>query len=249
VTAEKIIKYDIGTAHQYKIRQLKAAEEAESQYWKDSDLSLANAAVKPVEMTFAREIIEEYEWLGCMAAVNFFAYGIFFGEICGGVTVFGQEYAENLGVWDKYGYTGKIILLNRGVCLHWTPKNTGSKLIMDSVKQLPDKYEVITCTVDHLAGEIGTIYQACNFHYVGSMRKSRDRVGLMLNGKLYNSRAIRQKFGHQRKKEILALHPDAEFVKQKSKDRYFLFRGCKRTRKAHLKAIEHIVKPYPKRKE
>ena len=122
--------YDVGVAHQYKRRQEKALEEAADQYWKDADLTLANAVVREVDLPFARKIIEEYEWLGCMAAVNFWAYGIFFGDVCGGVVVFGQEYTENLGVWDKYDFTGKIILLNRGVCLHWTPKNTGSKLIM-----------------------------------------------------------------------------------------------------------------------
>lgn len=238
---------DVDTAHQYKVRVQKSIEESESPYWTNLDLSLTNAEVRPVEMKFARTIIEEYEWLGCMAAVNFYAFGIFFEDVCGGVVVFGQEYAENLGVWDKYGYTGKIILLNRGVCLHWTPKNTGSKLIMTAIKLLPPKYEVVTCTVDHLAGEVGTIYQACNFIYVGQMRKTKDRVGLLLDGKLLGERAIRTKFGHQRKKEILEQRPDAKFVKQKSKDRYFLFRGNKRTQRKHKSALSAHIKPYPKR--
>ena len=275
--------YDVGQAHQYKIRQQKAIEEDGDQYWKDANLTLSTAIVRPVELYFAKKIVEEYEWLGCMAALNFFAYGIFFEgsdprrktyfqvplfdfnepnfkedthQICGGVVVFGQEYTENLGVWDKYNFTGKIILLNRGVCLHWTPKNTGSKLIMEAIKQLPSQYEIITCTVDHLAGEIGTIYQACNFHYIGSMREnnpnvnngSGDRFGVIINDKLYGSRAIRQKIGSQKKADILERYPDAQFVKQKSKCRYFLFRGNKKIRKSHLKSISHLLQPYPKRK-
>jgi hypothetical protein len=148
-----------------------------------------------------------------------------------------------------------MLLLSRGVCLHWTPKNTGSKLIMSSIKLLPEKYEVITCTTDHLAGEVGTIYQACNFYYVGSMRdsnpnvksKDKDRFGVIIDGKLYGSRGIRAKYGTQKKEVILKHHPNAKFVTQKSKHRYFYFRGSKVTKKKHFNAIKHIIKPYIKR--
>jgi len=248
-------KLDIGECHQYKRRVEKAEEEAKDPYWKDLDLDLKNAIVKPIDKKLAKRIVEEYEWLGCMPAINKYYFGIFFGDVCGGVLVFGPEYSENLGHWDKYGYTGKMILLSRGVCLHWTPKNTGSKLIMSAIKMLPKKYEIVTVTTDHLAGEVGTIYQACNFHYVGSMRdsnpniksKSRDRFGVIIDGKLYGARGIRAKYGTQKKAVILKHHPDAKFIKQKSKHRYFLFRGNSNTKKKHKKAIDFIIKPYPKR--
>jgi hypothetical protein len=234
----------VGTAWQYKVRLEKSVSELKNPYWEGVSLSVKDATVKPVDVSFAKKYIVEYEWLACMPAIVRFCFGIFFDEVCGGVVVFGDEYSENTGVWDKYGYTGKMLLLARGVCLHWTPKNTNSKLIMSAIKQLPNKYEVITATTDNLAGEIGTIYQACNFHYVGSMRKNKVREGMLLNGKLYGSRSIRAKFGHQRKDEILELCPDAVFIKQKAKDRYFLFRN---NTKQHLSSIAHLVKPYPKR--
>jgi hypothetical protein len=43
--------------------------------------------------------------------------------------------------------------------------------------------------------------------------------------------------------------PSVEKIKQHSKGRYFAFRGCKWAQKDHLSAIEHLVKPYPKRNE
>ena len=181
-------------------------------------------------------------------------YGLFFPslladgrELLGGVTVFSQEYAENQGVWDKYGYTGKIILLARGVNLHFCPKNANSHLIMESIKLLPEKYKVVTCTVDNLAGEVGTIYQACNFDYVGVMRKGKDRTGYIIDGKLYGSRAIRQKYGTQKQDVIKQLIPNVKIVKQKSKARYFYFRGDKRTKKKLKSTILNLIKPYPKR--
>ncbi len=243
-------KEEIGQAWQYKIRK-EAAEKETDKYWLGLDLNLKNAVVKPVTLKLAKSLIEKYEWLGTMAAINKYAFGIFFEGVCGGVVVFGLEYSDNLGVWDKYGFTGKIILLNRGVCLHWTPINTASKLISGAMNLLPKQYEVVTCTTDHLAGEVGTIYQACNFYYVGSMRdhnpklKNKNRFGVVIENRLYGSRAIRTMVGSQKKDEILKKYPEAQFVKQKPKHRYFYFRNNK---KLHYKAIEKIVLPYIKRK-
>lgn len=237
------------TAWQYLKRVEKA--ETENNYWSELNLSLKDAVVKPVERSLAKQIIEEYEWLGCMPAITQYYYGIFFDNVCGGVVVFGTEYSENTGVWDKYGYTGKMILLSRGVCLHWTPKNTNSMLIMKAIDMLPAKYEIVTATIDQLAGEYGTIYQACNFYYVGSMRekngKENPRLGVLLDGKLYGSRSIKAKFGTRSKVKIMEEYPDAKIVMQKSKGRYFYFRGNKTVKKQHYKAILHLIKPYPKR--
>jgi hypothetical protein len=252
--------FDIGTAHQKIIRDMRAETDKQNlfgAYWEGIDLDIKKSIVREIDLTTASKIIKDYEWLGCMPAVNFYAYGIYFDGCCGGVVVFGQEYTENLGVWDKYDYTGKILLLSRGVCLHWTPINTNSKLIMGAIKMLPQKYKIITATTDHLAGEIGTIYQACNFYYVASMRennpnvsaKPMDREAWMIKGKLYGSRNIRQKVGSQKMEDILKMYPDAVKIKQNSKHRYFLFTGTKKEQQYHKSKIEHLIKPYPKRKQ
>ena len=169
--------------------------------------------------------------------------------------IFGQEYAENQGVWNKYDYTGKIILLNRGVCLHWTPKGTNSHLISEAVKQLPMKYEVVTATVDPDAGEIGTIYQACNWHYVGALRKAKTRENYIINGKKYGSRSIRQRWGTTTKglmeeavRKDLGDDTTIERVVVHAKHRYFHYRGDKRTKRINVKAMKANFKPYPKRK-
>jgi hypothetical protein len=248
----------VGTAHQKVIRDQKAQQDLYNlfgNYWDDIDKDLKKAVVKPIDFATAKRIVEEYEWLGCMPSVSLYYFGIYFDNICGGCVVFSPEYIENLGAWDKYEYTGKILLLSRGVCIHWTPVNTNSKLIMSAIKMLPKKYKVITATTDHLAGEIGTIYQACNFEYVGSMRdanpnvrsKNGDRTGWLINGKLYSARTIRQKYGDTKMETLLKRNRTVEKVKQNSKHRYFLFRGSNKE-KAYLRSkIEHLIKPYPKR--
>ena len=242
-----------GEAWQYKMRELFAKEESDMPYWENYDLDIKKSTVEEIPVSVAKRVIDKYEWLGCMPVGVKKCYGLYFPSkndntrILGGVTVFSKEYAENTGVWEKYGFNGEIILLARGVNLHFCPKNANSHLIMESIKMLPEEYKVITCTVDPLAGEVGTIYQSCNFYYVGVMRRCKERIGCIIGDKLYGSRALRQKFGTQKKEVILEKCPEARFIKQKSKGRYFYFRGDKRIKRDNLKKISHMIKPYPKR--
>ena len=243
-------------AHQKLVKDKMEKEDAWNlfgEWWKEIDTDIKKAEIKQINVRTATNLIERYEWLGCMPAMVKYCFGIYFEGNLGGAVVFSTEYSENLGNWDKYDYTGKMILLSRGACVHWAHPHSASKLITSSMKMLPDKYKVVTATVDELAGEIGTIYQACNFSYIGSMRennpkvKSSQRFGVKINGKLYGERTIRQKLGTQKKEEILKIWPDAEFRTQANKRRYFYFLGTKKEQKYYKKQIEHQIKPYPKR--
>lgn len=249
---------NIGTAHQKIIRDQRAETDKQNlfgAYWENLDLDLKNAVVREIDIATAKTVIEKYEWLGCMPAVSWYCFGIYFEDVCGGVVVFSPEYIENLGRWDPYDFTGKIILLSRGVCLHWSPKNANSKLIMAAIKMLPKRFKIVTATTDHLAGEIGTIYQSCNFHYVGSMRdanpnvnsKNGDRDGWMIDGKLYGARSIRMKYGDTKIETLQKKGIRVSKVKQNSKHRYFLFVGSKSDKRYHLEKIKHLLKQYPKR--
>ena len=252
---------DVGQAHQSLMRQEWAEIERKNLGFQPKDVSLDSAVIRPIERRDAKPVIEQYEYLKCMPAISTHHFGIYFdtpaGERLGGVLVYSPDYAKNLGHWDKYGYTDNMLLLSRGVCLWWTPHNTASYFISRANRWLRDNtdFRVITATVDAMAGEVGTIYQSLNWNYVGSMRranpnikvKTRSRFGVIIDGKLYGSRAIRSKIGSQRKAEILKRWPDAQFVKQREKDRYFTFLGTKREKRELRKSIEHLILPYPKR--
>jgi hypothetical protein len=195
--------------------------------------------VREVSYDTAEAIILKYEWLGTMPAIVRYCYGIFFDGCCGGVVVYGDEYAENLGVWDKYGFTGKIICLARGACVHWAPPHAGSKLIRRSLGLLPIHYKIVTCTTDHEAGEVGTIYQACGFVFVQMNTHARYQIEGV------PSRAVRGRL--KNKDQIIAagLTPKVEH----QKGRYFAFRGTAGERKHSRRAVAHLIKPYPKRAE
>lgn len=251
-------------AHQKLIRDRLSETEAGSTlfgaYWDELDLSLDRAVVREVDYVTARSVIERYEWLGTMPAVVQHQYGIYFDGVCGGVVCYGPEYSENLGRWARetgkpaadwarYGFEGRMILLSRGACVHWAPPNAGSKLIRRSMALLPAQYEVVTATVDLAAGEVGTIYQAAGFDFVGSMRGSdkKDRDGWRVGGRLWGSRAMKMRVGSARWEDVRRTFPDAVKVPQYSKGRYFAFRGDAQTRARHRAAIAHLIKPYPKR--
>lgn len=260
----------VGKAWQRTIRETRASENSDAdlfgEWWRGVDTDIKKAVVREVSHETAKKVVLEYEWLGCMPAVVWHTFGIYFDNHLGGVVCYGPEYSENLGIqareqgrkcadWSKYGFEGKMILLSRGACVHWAHPHAGSKLIRRSMDLLPEKYEVVTCTTDEAAGEIGTIYQACGFHYVGSMREGNpnvkhrrlDRDGWLIDGKMWSARSIRAVCGSTRKDVVRAHFPSVEFVPQHSKHRYFAFRGNKWTQKKHLAAIQHLLKPYPKR--
>jgi hypothetical protein len=263
---------DTSVAWQKQIRDRRKQENSDSDllgdWWSNINVDIKKGEIKEVPYLMAKKIIEDYEWLGCMPAVVWHSYGIFFDGHCAGVVCYSPEYSENLGKisrekgtagadWSKYGYEGKMILLSRGACVHWAHPHSASKLIRQSMKMLPKKYEIVTATVDEAAGEIGTIYQACGFHYVGSMRdsnpnvKSRklDRDGWLINGKIWTARSIRSICGDTKIENIKNHFPNVVKVKQHSKGRYFAFTGSKRTQQQHFKAIEHLIKPYTKRQK
>jgi len=244
-------------AYQYKIRQEKSlTENLEFDYTK---LTLKDTEIKLIDKITAKNIIIEYEWLKTIPLVTNYHFGLYFKinnkEYLGGVLIFSNDYAENTGVWKNYGFEDKILLLSRGVCLWWTPKNSASFFISKVCKWIKNntKYRIITATVDPSAGEIGTIYQSLNWYYVGLMcgnysnNKETKRFSVLINGKLRYSRSIRKEFGCMKKEVILEKYPDAKFINQYRKRRYFYFMNNKTKNKEYFNNIKHLILPYPKR--
>jgi len=244
-------------AHQYRIRLEKEIDEKEKINFDYTKVSLKNCVVKPITRFICEKIINEYEWLGYLPKYTKYYFGIYFkvgdDEVLGGVVAYQPEYGDNIGVWDKYGYSGKIIQLSRGVCLWWTPKNTASFMISKTLNWLKynTEYEIVSATVDPNAGEIGTIYQSLGWHYVGCMDgnmknngKEIIRYGYKIDGKIYNQRHIRKMIGTAKKEEVLKHFPNVVIFNAGRKRRYFKFI---KNENLHKKSIINMIKEYPKR--
>ena len=83
-------------AHQRIVRERKEIEDADNvfgKWWEDIDVDIKKSVVKPVERKQAQEVIEQYEWLGCMPAMVKYCFGIFFENNLGGVVVYSHEYS------------------------------------------------------------------------------------------------------------------------------------------------------------
>lgn len=114
-----------------------------------------------------KEFIERHEWLGKMPMSITHRFTARWKNILVGVIVMAtpNAFSNLLGV----KYKNKEKLIARGACISWSPKNSASWLLMRSIKWMVKNsdFRIFTAYSDPEAKELGTIYQACNFYYLG----------------------------------------------------------------------------------
>ena len=246
--------------HQKIIRDKKQEEEylTKGEWWESIDTSPSNARVEIISYKEAKEVIIEYEWLGTMPAGAFLCVGLFFDNYLAGVEVFTIAKAGGLyTLWNE-----KAICLARGCCVHWCPKWGSSFLISRALKIMQEYYEgeprYVLAYSDWEAGEIGTVYQATNWIYLGAHNKPEWRDP---NGKRYDenhhrdkARTIDKDFKLKRKlnpeivQKIKQEMIDEGWTKNKTKrGRYATVIGYNgKKKKEMLKKLKDNAKPYPK---
>lgn len=111
--------------------------------------------------------IKKYEWLGKMPnrpTHRFIA--TYKGMIAGAIVMSTPNAFSNI-LGDNTANIEKLI--SRGACASWTPKNLASSLIMWSIRWMVKntQFRLFEAYADTEAKELGTIYQACNFYYLG----------------------------------------------------------------------------------
>ena len=213
-------------------------------------LSVKRARIRPVSRKLAEQVILKYEWLGTMANSSRH-YGIFFGSYCAGVTCVAQgSGTAGTNVHKVYHVEGKqVTTLVRGACVHWAPTGTNSKLVSWTCRLLADtgKHKVITAYADTDAGEIGTIYQACNWHYIG--RGAVNGQIVAPTGRVYDQRCIyewakKARCSWARMKTRL-LDDGWHWQNNNPKHRYVQI--LDKSDAALVARVERMRQPYPKR--
>ena len=108
-------------------------------------------------------------------------------------------------------------------------------------------YRIFYAYSDEDAGEIGTIYQACNWIYIGQgVGRSPGRMReyfVDLNGKVISSRTLRHR--SMTKREAMGL--GWKVLLQSPKHKYVWFEGSVKERKTLRASLRYPAKPYPKR--
>ena len=121
-----------------------------------------------------KEFITKHEWLGNMhrrPTHRFIA--TYRGHIAGAI-IMATPNSFSSSILGKENQNREK-LISRGSCISWSPKNLSSSLLMYAIKWMikNTQYRVFSGYSDPTAGEIGTIYQACNFIYLGQNWGSR----------------------------------------------------------------------------
>jgi hypothetical protein len=165
-------------------------------------VGLENAIVVEISYEKAKEIILKYEWLHSMGSSERCVALILDGELAG-VVCFGKtggtETAKSVAgeEWAQH-----VVTLCRGACAHWAHPHSGSFLISAACKLMassgrttkngkvfPPSF-IFVAYADSDAGEIGTLYQSCNWVYAGKTSGAlmyRDATGKLRDSKLIHS--------------------------------------------------------------
>ena len=206
--------------------------------------SLDGCTVEVIEEREARPIILRYEWLGTVGVPSV-CTGLREpqGELIG-VALFGHPGSPEAG--DICGPDVPTLCLTRGACVHWAHPHAASYLISRAVKL--SGAEVVYAYADPAAGELGTVYQACGWLYLGQ-NVGRKGSGVRYEqirdptGAVYSVRVLRHRGLTITEAKALGWQP----IKVLPKHKYVTFVGDKRRRRQLRSLLRFEPLPYPKR--
>jgi hypothetical protein len=170
----KINHYDKDWCYQYQKRIDTLDEDMKHHFWTQSDIDSIQLKdfefshiETPEEKQCATEFIKRYEWLGTVGSFPTHWFTARYKGILGGVIIMSMpnSFSKLLGEDTK----NIERLIARGASASWCPFNLGSKFLMWSIKWMVKNtnYRLFTCYSDPQAKEMGSIYQALNFYYLG----------------------------------------------------------------------------------
>lgn len=171
---DKIQNYDKPWCYQYQKRLDTLQEDLNKYGWSQEDLDsislddfeFENVTSKTDKMECI-EFIKRYEWLGTISLFPVKWFAARYKGILGGVIIMSHPNAFSNLMGEN---TRDIeVLIGRGASASWCPFNLGSKFLMWCMRWMVDntQYRLFTCYSDVQAKEIGSIYQALNFYYLG----------------------------------------------------------------------------------
>jgi len=236
--------------HQRQIRDHEAGRHPRT-----PDTSL-NYRVVPIGADESKAFIQRYEWLGTSGrAIAKYGARNADGELVA-VALFGRTAGTNAGDVCGSEYRDKAICLERGACAHWAHPHTASWFIPRAVARAAREHgwRIFYAYSDEDAGEIGTVYQACNWHYIGQgagrpegrPRESFRSPEMIRNGTHPNGveeRTLR----HMGLKKSEIMKAGWQCLKTPAKHKYVWFEGTKREQCELRRALRYEVLKYPKR--
>ena len=217
----RLNNYNKNHCWQYEIRLQKEKEDRE--FIKNKfNIDIEDIKISDFEFNFielkneknnAVEFIKRYEWLGTITQYSTHYFGAYYKGVLGGVLIFSMPNAFS----KLLGENTKNIerLISRGACASWTPKGLASSFLMWSIKYMVKNtpYRLFTAYSDPTAKELGTIYQACNFYYLGKQSGTNIRYINPYTGKIVSDRFFRQRTAYKKYAKELNIEWDKKWEK------------------------------------
>lgn len=156
----------------------------------------------------AKLFIERHEWLGKVSLYPTHLFTARYKGILCGVVFFDMPttFSKILGEETKQIER----LISRGACISFSPKNLASSLIMYGIKWCVKntRFRVFSAYSDPEAKELGTIYQACNFLYLGQNFGAKKQYKSPSTGKWVSDRSFRTRSAYKRYAKHLGINWD-----------------------------------------
>lgn len=145
-------------------------------------------------------------------------------------------------------YNLRIIQLTRGATKFDAPQNSPSMIIKLSLLELRRRYgnALIVAYSDTKWNEIGTIYQACNFLYLG-LTDPGGQCNYIIDGKHMSGWVVRKIYGTRSMDKLSNLGVKAIKIPLTPKHRYIFVNTPRVAKKFISRELEEIIKEYPKR--
>ena len=153
----------------------------------------------------AIEFIKRHEWLGTISQYTTHWYGAYYFDPSQGL--FGRHILAGVILMNLPNAMSKMLgddtrierLISRGACVSWSPKCLASRMMMWCIRDMVTntEFRLFTAYSDPAAKELGTIYQACNFYYLGNRFGASTRYINPYTGKIVSDRFFRQKSAYR----------------------------------------------------
>ena len=211
---ERTNSYDKDHCWQYDIRLNNLEDdlkEADISPEKLGSMSVSDFVFKPLttkeEKDQAKDFILRHEWLGNLSQYTTHWFGAFYHNP--DTNLFGKDVMAGVILMNMPNAFSKMLgedtknlerLISRGACISWSPKNLASKFMMWTIQWMVKntQYRLFTAYSDPTAKELGTIYQSCNFYYIGQNSGTTTRYVNPYTGKVVSDRFFRQRSAYKK---------------------------------------------------
>lgn len=206
--------------------------------------------VREIPAKFARGYIAKNHYSKTFPDSTMFCFAGYLGDKIAGIITYGMGTSVNQ-------YTSVFADIQKGEYLELTrlwsadtmPRNTESKIISESMKQLPKKIKLIVTFADPSQGHIGYIYQATNALYIGKSMGGTmliTKEGIVKHQRLIGIYRMRQEKLKNKSSQEIIDYLGWKKIKSAPKHKYVYLRGKKKDIKKMKEDIKEKIKKYPK---